>query len=374
MNKKARQARDDEAVRLRGQGLTYQQIAGALKCSVGTANNAVKRWGQRPDTNDFRNGHADRDTQTQSVSTEEPTAAVPSSDDSVDTADAAFWADPPVHPAAQLLPMMADAELGELAADIEANGMMEPIILWRNDADELFLLDGRNRLAALARLGITNPDAAPPGPGGAVKPVCIIDGGDPTTYVLSANVHRRHLNAEQKRAALAAYLKADPTVSDRTVAKDLGVDHKTAAKVRDELEGRGEIPHAEKRTDSKGRKQPAKKPTPTPPDPEPAASAETLDLSDDLHDESSFDDIDAAPLKRADDPAARQAHELQADELDSAASDLEDAAATFQYGLDDGLLLSPEEARKLAERIDQALNILLMLRDELGELGAVVMS
>jgi ParB-like chromosome segregation protein Spo0J len=182
------------------------------------------------------------------------------------TPDAAFWADPPVHPAAALLPMMDDTALDDLARDIDANGLNEPIVLW-HDAGSLCLLDGRNRLAALKRLGITNPETVRSAlaviAGQAVPArttVVIIDGVDPTTYVLSANVHRRHLNSEQKRAALAAYLKADPTVSDRTVAKELGVDHKTVGARRKDLEARGDIPHAETRTDSKGRKQPASKP------------------------------------------------------------------------------------------------------------------
>ena len=42
--------------------------------------------------------------------------------------------------------------------------------------------------------------------------------------MLSRNVHRRHLTSEQKRQAIAAYIKADPTTSDRTVAKELGVE------------------------------------------------------------------------------------------------------------------------------------------------------
>ena len=88
------------------------------------------------------------------------------------------------------------------------------------------------------------------------------------------NVHRRHLTSEQKRQAIAAYLKADPTVSNLKVAKDLGVSDKTAAKVRDDLERRSEIPNVSERTDSTGRKQPARKRKPTPkpkatPKPEP---------------------------------------------------------------------------------------------------------
>jgi hypothetical protein len=54
-------------------------------------------------------------------------------------------------------------------------------------------------------------------------------------------------------------LAADPGKSDRAIARVAKVDHKTVAAVRAEAEGRGEIPHVETCTDTKGRKQPAKK-------------------------------------------------------------------------------------------------------------------
>ena len=129
-----------------------------------------------------------------------------------------------------------------------------------------YLLDGRNRLAALKLLGITDPHDAPKGKGanymsgwavktysalvatsvltsrGASKPKWLPD-VNPVTFVLSRNVHRRHLTSEQKRQAIAAYLKADPTTSDRKVAKELGVDNKTAAKVRADLDSSNESSH-----------------------------------------------------------------------------------------------------------------------------------
>ncbi len=216
------------------------------------------------------------------------------------------WQDPPAHPAADMLPMMSDAELDDLAADIKANGLLEPIVVWEDNSEAAkgaegpfsrWMLDGRNRLAALELLGITDPYDAPKGKGanyvsdwavkdhsalvatsaltsrGASKPKWGAD-VNPVTFVLSRNVHRRHLTSEQKRQAIAAYLKADPTSSDRKVAKELGVDNKTAANVRADLEAREEIPHVPTRTDSAGRKQPATKRKPTPkskatPKPEP---------------------------------------------------------------------------------------------------------
>ena len=81
---------------------------------------------------------------------------------------------------------------------------------------------------------------------------------------LSLNVHRRHLTPEQKRDLIAKLLKAQPETSDRTIGKAVKADGKTVAKVREELEQCAEIPHVETRTDSKGRKQQAKRKTDDP--------------------------------------------------------------------------------------------------------------
>jgi len=56
---------------------------------------------------------------------------------------------------------------------------------------------------------------------------------------------------------------------DRATAKVVGVDHKTVAAVRSEGEGRGDFPHVEERTDTKGRKQPTRKPVAAPAKPAP---------------------------------------------------------------------------------------------------------
>ena len=128
-----------------------------------------------------------------------------------------------IHDAATLFPMMGDAELDALAKDIEKNGLRHPLIFYcdrikktRKDhprEDEQVLLDGRNRLAAmeLAGIALSDPDTGRLSPDvdveGHEDPVCIIwrqlDGEskvfDPYAYVVSANLHRRHLTAEQKR-------------------------------------------------------------------------------------------------------------------------------------------------------------------------------
>ena len=83
---------------------------------------------------------------------------------------------------------------------------------------------------------------------------------DPYDLAVSLNIHRRHLTAEQRRDLIAKLLKAKPEASNVAIAKQAKADDKTVATVRRELEGRSEIPNVAERTDSKGRKQPARKP------------------------------------------------------------------------------------------------------------------
>jgi hypothetical protein len=154
----------------------------------------------------------------------------------------------PVHPAAELFPLMSPAELKELAEDIEKNGLNERVAVWRKDSNSPWqLLDGRNRLDALGRRAHA----------GDVKE---LDSSiDPYAYVISANIKRRHLTTEQKRELIAKLLKAQPEKSNRQIAETVKASHNTVGVVRDKLEGRGQIDHVEKRTDTKGRDQPARK-------------------------------------------------------------------------------------------------------------------
>jgi hypothetical protein len=170
------------------------------------------------------------------------------------------WQWPPVHPAAEKLPMMGDAEIDELAKDIRKNGLREPIVIWVDDREDpggegpfhQFLLDGRSRRAALERLGITDPRKAPYSSSDRVHPVRYLyasseKGINPETFVLSMNVYRRHLTSEQKREAIAAFIKAEPRASDHAIAKALHAADKTVAKVRKESVPNSENPKMEHR-------------------------------------------------------------------------------------------------------------------------------
>ena len=94
------------------------------------------------------------------------------------------------HPAAALFPMMGQDDLEALAADIQAHGLMVPIVLHNG-----MVLDGRNRFAACELA--------------EVDPVFVAWGGegDPTSWVVSQNLHRRHLT-ESQRAMVAATLRS----------------------------------------------------------------------------------------------------------------------------------------------------------------------
>ena len=83
------------------------------------------------------------------------------------------------HPAAELFPMMGDAEIAELAEDIKSHGLREPI----KTLDGL-ILDGRNRYRACELAGVAPRFEA-------------WRGEEPTAYVLSENLHRRHLTVSQ---------------------------------------------------------------------------------------------------------------------------------------------------------------------------------
>jgi hypothetical protein len=168
----------------------------------------------------------------------------------------------PIHPAATLFPRMPQPELVELAEDIKKRGGLTTAVALYTDTDNFTsLLDGINRLDALELAGFRIVKD-----GELDRDVVDCHGipgnVDPYDYVISANAHRRHLTGEQKRERIAKLIAAKLNQSNRTIAKQTKVDHKTVAKVRAQQEARGEIPHAETRTDSKGRKQPAKKPKP----------------------------------------------------------------------------------------------------------------
>jgi hypothetical protein len=173
----------------------------------------------------------------------------------------------PIHPAAEMFPLMNPGERRALADDIDRNDLQDPVILYRDPVLGDCLVDGRNRLDALELLGQEiffyrgKRKVFYRGQRYLNCHFRLIDDRsfDPYAYVISKNIHRRHLTAEQRRDLIAKVLKAKPDASNLQIAKQVKADDKTVAKVRSELESRSEIPNVETRTDSKGRKQQAHK-------------------------------------------------------------------------------------------------------------------
>jgi hypothetical protein len=175
-----------------------------------------------------------------------------------------------VHPAAELFPLMSPDELLELGDDIRAHGLHADIALWtasiEDEKAETYLLDGRNRLDAMEAVGLLQirkgDDWGKLAEG--LKHATIIDGKaegiDPYAYVISANIHRRHLTAERKRELIAKLIKQQPQKSSRQIAKMVGSSTTTATKVREDLVEKGDVSKMDASiVDTKGRKQPAKK-------------------------------------------------------------------------------------------------------------------
>ena len=57
---------------------------------------------------------------------------------------------------------------------------------------------------------------------------------------------RKQISRGQKRRAAELILRVNPRNTDREIGRACGMDHKTVGRIREELEGRGEIPQVER--------------------------------------------------------------------------------------------------------------------------------
>ena len=105
----------------------------------------------------------------------------------------------PVHPVASLFPMIGDEELQVLADDIKENGQRDPILVAYLDERKTFdpvVIDGRNRFKACEIAG--------------VKPEFsndyVMEPEEMGPWIISHNLHRRHLTTSQKAMVGQGYL------------------------------------------------------------------------------------------------------------------------------------------------------------------------
>jgi hypothetical protein len=181
-----------------------------------------------------------------------------------------------VHPTAERFPLMRETDpqgFKELVSDIWKN-LRATIIGWASSEGQ-FLLDGHNRLDALAQLGLlyeTSDHHLGIKKWAHMKWTELLAGriegsgawenlyeGNPCAIALSLNVHRRHLDAKGKRAAIDDLLKLAPGKSDRQIAEQVRSSPTTVGKRRRKAESAGDVSKLDTRIDTKGRAQPAKK-------------------------------------------------------------------------------------------------------------------
>jgi ParB-like chromosome segregation protein Spo0J len=96
------------------------------------------------------------------------------------------------HPIADTFPLMLGAEYEALKRDIAENGLLEKICLHKDGS----IIDGRNRYRACVDVGVEPEFTTWDG-----------DDSELLDYVLSVNLHRRHLTASQ-RAVMALEVEA----------------------------------------------------------------------------------------------------------------------------------------------------------------------
>lgn len=102
-----------------------------------------------------------------------------------------------VHPIASMFPLIEGRAFDELVEDIREHGLREPVVV----ADDGVLLDGRNRVRACEAAGVEIVED-------------VHGGSDVAGFIVSHNLHRRHLTDAQ-RAMIAARMANLPTTGGR---------------------------------------------------------------------------------------------------------------------------------------------------------------
>ena len=91
------------------------------------------------------------------------------------------------HPLANIFPLIEGVAFDDLVSDVAKHGIREPVWLYEGK-----ILDGRNRWRAAEVAGVDCPGKQ-------------YEGSEPVQFVISLNLHRRHLD-ESQRAMVAAKL------------------------------------------------------------------------------------------------------------------------------------------------------------------------
>ena len=126
------------------------------------------------------------------------------------------------HDLSQIFPLIEGDEFDGFVEAFKKHGLLQQIVLYEGK-----ILEGRNRHRAGKKLGYKF---------GAKDFTELAPGKNPYEFVLVANVQRRHLTTEQKRALGLRLIRERPNDSDRKIALLLGMSNKTISTYRKELE------------------------------------------------------------------------------------------------------------------------------------------
>lgn len=135
------------------------------------------------------------------------------------------------HPAAELFPMMPPDQYEAFKEDVRKNGFQQDIVLYKGQ-----ILDGRNRYKAAIELDMLDE-----------LPIAEMDDDtdiDPFQWVISRNLHRRHLN-ESQRALVAAKLAKLRVGDNQHSSEAVQICTPTIQQAADQLDvGRRTVAHA----------------------------------------------------------------------------------------------------------------------------------
>jgi hypothetical protein len=195
--------------------------------------------------------------------------------DIVKTSVKSNWRDIlPVHPACEIIPPNSPEEKLKIGRSIRRKGMLMPIVVLAtpvNPAADVWtcqLLDGATRLDGPELAGgkitieldakglpfITSPDFCIPDP----KIIFDPDGTfDVLDFVVTMNVHCRHLKKKQWQKILDDLIVARPSLTDHAIASMVGISHHT---VRSRRRVIGKLPIAADRIEANGKKARGRKP------------------------------------------------------------------------------------------------------------------
>jgi ParB-like chromosome segregation protein Spo0J len=176
--------------------------------------------------------------------------------------------DYPLHPITEDYADFTEEETAALRESLRTRGLLIPVAIWNGQ-----IVDGRHRAKLLKELG---------------KEIAYHDLSNEAktedemrAIVRALNEHRRSktkpLTKEEREARIHAALKADPTRSDREIARQVEASAPKVGKERAKMEAAGDVKTFTRRTDSKGRQQQARKPKPEPP---PLPDVETMSLKE----------------------------------------------------------------------------------------------